>query len=67
MLNIMALIRKWDKTTQLYLLLKYSIATKKFIPLVTDPLYLACMAKISILKEEGTIEKIPMSVKPMSR
>ena len=27
-------------------------------PLVTDPLYLACMAKISILKEVGIIEKI---------
>ena len=24
---------------------------------MTDPLYLACMAKISILKKEGTIEK----------
>ena len=27
-------------------------------PLVTDPLYLVCMAKISILKNEGIIEKI---------
>ena len=27
-------------------------------PLVTDPLYLVCMAKISILKKEGIIEKI---------
>ena len=27
-------------------------------PLVTDPLYLAYMAKILILKKEGTIEKI---------
>ena len=26
--------------------------------LVTDPLYLVCMAKISILKIEGIIEKI---------
>ena len=28
------------------------------IPLVTDPLYLACIAKISILKKGGIIEKI---------
>ena len=27
-------------------------------PLVTDPLYLVCMAKISISKKEGIIEKI---------
>ena len=27
-------------------------------PLVADPLYLACMAKISILKKEEIIEKI---------
>ena len=26
-------------------------------PLMTDPLYLVCMAKISILKKEGIIEK----------
>ena len=26
-------------------------------PLVTNPLYLVCMAKISILKKEGIIEK----------
>ena len=30
----------------------------QFNPLVTDPLYLVCMAKISILKKEGIIEKI---------
>ena len=33
---------------------------------VTDLLYLVCMAKISILKKEGIIEKFPMSVSPMS-
>ena len=27
-------------------------------PLVTDPLYLVCMAKIPILKKEGIIENI---------
>ena len=27
-------------------------------PLVANPLYLVCMAKISILKKEGIIEKI---------
>ena len=27
-------------------------------PLVTDPLYLVCMSKISILKKEEIIEKI---------
>ena len=37
------------------------------IPLVTDPLYLLCMAKISILEKEGIIEKFPKSVAPMSR
>ena len=26
-------------------------------PLVSDPQYLVCMAKISVLKEEGIIEK----------
>ena len=38
-----------------------------FNPLVTDPIYLACMAKILTLKKEGIIEKFPMSVAPMSR
>ena len=27
-------------------------------PLVTDPLYLVCMAKNSIIKKEGIVEKI---------
>ena len=29
-----------------------------FNPLMADPLYLVCMAKISILKKEGIIKKI---------
>ena len=36
-------------------------------PLVTDPPYLVCMAKISIVKKKGSMKKIPMSVAPMSR
>ena len=36
-------------------------------PLVLDPLYLIGMAKINIFKNEGTNEKIIMSVMHMSR
>ena len=36
-------------------------------PLVSDPLYLERMAKITILQKEGIIEKISYSVAPMSR
>ena len=34
---------------------------------MTDPLYLACMTEISIVKKEGSSKKIPTSVAPMSR
>ena len=38
--------------------MRYIYIPHSFInPLVTDPLYLVCMAKISILKKEGIIEK----------
>ena len=33
------------------------LATADINPLVTDPLYLACMAKISIFRIKGIIEK----------
>ena len=36
-------------------------------PLVADPLYLVCMAKILILGKKGSSKKFPMSVTPMSR
>ena len=36
-------------------------------PLVTDPLYLVCMAKILIKKKKRSSKKFPMSVTPMSR
>ena len=36
-------------------------------PLVTDPLYLVCMAKISVLKKKGSSKKFPISLAPMSR
>ena len=50
---------------QLYYIFKiYSIIEEKYMgrvilfnPLVTDPLYLICIAKISIYKKEGIIEK----------
>ena len=34
--------------------------------LVTDPLYLVCMANISILKKEGIIEKISYECRALS-
>ena len=42
---------------------KYTILYYIINPLVTDPLYLAWVCK----KKEGIIEKIHMSVEPMSR
>ena len=33
--------------------------TRSVNPLVTDPLYLVCMAKISIEKNKGSLKKIP--------
>ena len=51
-----------------FILIARGIVSAFINPLVPDPLYLVCMAKISILKKEGIIEKkFHTSVVPMSR
>ena len=64
MKKIMSLSKR---QSTIYIYIYIYICESLLNALLTDLLYLACMAKISILKKKGPSKKFPMSVAPMSR